>query len=39
VLAWHVLARRNSMMDFIMIAIGIVFFALSIGYVYACERL
>ena len=28
-----------SMMDVIMIAIGIVFFALSIGYVYACDRL
>ena len=28
-----------SMMDIIMIAIGVVFFALSIGYVYACDRL
>jgi hypothetical protein len=28
-----------SMMDLIMIAIGVVFFALSIGYVYACDRL
>ena len=27
------------MMDVIMIAIGIVFFALTIGYVYACDRL
>jgi hypothetical protein len=27
------------MMDVIMIAIGVVFFALSIGYVYACDRL
>jgi len=27
------------MMDVIMIAFGIVFFALSIGYVYACDRL
>jgi hypothetical protein len=32
-------ARSTSMMDVIMIAIGIVFFALSIGYVYACDRL
>jgi hypothetical protein len=32
-------ARRISMMDVIMIAIGLVFFALSIGYVYACDRL
>jgi hypothetical protein len=29
----------TSMMDVVMIAIGIVFFALSIGYVYACDRL
>jgi hypothetical protein len=28
-----------SMMDVIMIAFGVVFFALSIGYVYACDRL
>jgi len=35
----HALARRHSMMDVIMIAIGVVFFALSIGYVYACDRL
>jgi len=27
------------MMDVVMIAIGFVFFALSIAYVYACERL
>jgi hypothetical protein len=27
------------MMDVIMLAIAAVFFALSIGYVYACERL
>jgi hypothetical protein len=32
-------ARSTSMMDVIMIAIGFVFFALSIGYVYACDRL
>jgi hypothetical protein len=28
-----------SMLDVIMIAIGVAFFALSIGYVYACDRL
>jgi hypothetical protein len=39
IFARHVFARRKSMMDVIMIAIGVVFFALSIGYVYACERL
>ena len=27
------------MMDIVMLAIGFVFFALSIGYVYACDRL
>jgi hypothetical protein len=32
-------ARSTSMMDVVMIAIGLVFFALSIGYVYACDRL
>jgi hypothetical protein len=32
-------ARRTSMMDVVMLAIGLVFFALSIGYVYACDRL
>jgi hypothetical protein len=27
------------MMDVVVLAIGFVFFALSIGYVYACDRL
>jgi len=27
------------MLDIIMLAIGLAFFALSIGYVYACDRL
>jgi hypothetical protein len=27
------------MLDLVMLAIGFVFFALSIGYVYACDRL
>jgi len=27
------------MMDLVMLTIGVAFFALSIGYVYACERL
>jgi len=27
------------MMDVVMLAIALAFFALSIGYVYACERL
>jgi hypothetical protein len=42
-LSWHAarffLLGEISMMDVIMIAIGVVFFALSIGYVYACDRL
>jgi hypothetical protein len=31
--------REPYMLDFIMLAMGLVFFALSIGYVYACDRL
>jgi len=27
------------MLDVVMLAIGLAFFALSIGYVYACDRL
>jgi len=27
------------MMDLILVALGLAFFALSIGYAYACERL
>jgi len=27
------------MLDFVMLALGLGFFALSIGYAYACERL
>jgi hypothetical protein len=29
----------SKMFDLIMLAIGLAFFALSIGYVYACDRL
>jgi len=32
-------ARSTSMMDAVMLAIGFAFFALSIAYVYTCERL
>jgi hypothetical protein len=32
-------ARSSEMLDIIMLAIGLGFFALSIGYVYACDRL
>jgi hypothetical protein len=32
-------ARRISMMDVVMMALGLAFFALSIGYVFACDRL
>ena len=31
--------RSIPMMDLVMLAIGFVFFALSIAYVYACDRL
>jgi hypothetical protein len=33
------IARSILMMDVVMLAIGFVFFALSIGYVYACDQL
>jgi hypothetical protein len=29
----------STMLDVIMLAIGLAFFAASVGYVYACERL
>jgi len=35
----HLLHGAFPMMDVVMLAIGFVFFALSIGYVYACDRL
>jgi hypothetical protein len=31
--------KELSMMDFIMLAIAFAFFAISVGYVFACERL
>ena len=31
--------REHSMLDVIMLAMGLVFFALAIGYSYACDRL
>jgi hypothetical protein len=31
--------RSTSMTDIIMLAIGLGFFALSVGYAYACDRL
>jgi hypothetical protein len=33
------IARRIPMMDVVMLAIGFVFFTVSIAYVYACDRL
>jgi len=34
-----IVARSTPMMDVVMLAIGFVFFALSIAYVYACDQL
>jgi hypothetical protein len=31
--------RENPMLDLVMLALGLGFFALAIGYTYACERL
>jgi hypothetical protein len=33
------LSGASTMLDLVMLAIGLGFFALSVGYVYACERL
>jgi hypothetical protein len=33
------IARSIRMMDLIMLAIGLGFFVLSVGYCYACDRL
>jgi hypothetical protein len=33
------IVRSIPMMDVVVLAIGFVFFALSIGYVYTCDRL
>ena len=33
------LLRSIAMMDLLMLALGFFFFALAIGYTYACERL
>jgi hypothetical protein len=32
-------ARSTLMLDVIMLIIGLAFFALSVGYAYACDRL
>ena len=32
-------ARERSMLDLIMLALGLGFFALSVGYAFACDRL
>jgi hypothetical protein len=34
-----IIARRTPMMDVVMLAIAFAFFAVSIAYVYACDRL
>jgi hypothetical protein len=31
--------QEHSMLDIVMLALGLAFFALSVGYAYACERL
>jgi hypothetical protein len=36
---FHRRARSSEMLDIIMLAIGFVFFAVSIAYVYACDQL
>lgn len=36
---YRLVMRSFAMMDFLMLALGFGFFALAIGYTYACERL
>jgi SNF family Na+-dependent transporter len=36
---FRIITSEFPMMDVVMLAIGFVFFALSIGYAYACDRL
>jgi SNF family Na+-dependent transporter len=31
--------QEHSMLDIVMLALGLAFFALSVGYAHACERL
>ena len=31
--------RENSMLDIVMLALGLGFFVVAVGYTYACERL
>jgi hypothetical protein len=31
--------RETSMLDLMMLALGLIFFAAAVGYTYACERL
>jgi hypothetical protein len=38
-LCYETFARSFLMMDVVMLAIGLVFFTLSIAYVYACDQL
>jgi hypothetical protein len=35
----HEVGRNTQMLDVVMLAIGLAFFAISIGYAYACDRL
>jgi hypothetical protein len=35
--AWH--RKEHQMLDLILLALGLGFFVLTIGYVYACDRL
>ena len=36
---YRLVLRSIAMMDILMLALGFAFFALAIGYTYACERL
>jgi hypothetical protein len=38
-LSTHACRKEHSMLDLVMLAIGLGFFALSVGYTIACDRL
>jgi hypothetical protein len=35
----RIMIEENSMLDIVMLALGLGFFVLAVGYTYACERL
>ena len=38
-LAYSAVGKEIEMLDFVMLALGLIFFAATIAYAYACDRL